>query len=780
MGTVISSHIHEDGGHRKLEDHLRAVAQAASASAAAFGAGDWARTAGLWHDLGKYQARWQKYLASQYTDDPHDAEPKGSVPHSLAGAQYAERELGPLGRLLAYVIAGHHAGLPDFHSDDGGLSSLRHRLNEATRDPKRDELSAALANAAQIPTDILAKPTLLPDARMDSRKKGEELALSLWLRMLFSCLVDADFLDAEAFLNPAQHAQRPALPKAPDLLPTFDDFMASKTAAAASTPSPVNTARAEVLAACRSAGQAPRQASGIYSLTVPTGGGKTLASLAFALEHAKAHGKPRVIYAIPFTSIIEQTANVFREVFHADPTVVIEHHSNLDPSKPSGASHLAAENWDAPLIVTTNVQLFESLFAARTSRCRKLHSLVNSVIVLDEAQQLPPAYLAPITQTLRLLAQHYGVTVLLCTATQPNLQGQTDAFGRSAFPGIGPVQEVISNPAALYARLKRVEVKLPAADEPRSNWDSLAASLHAHECALTIVNTRQDARDLHRALGEDSGRVHLSARMCPEHRADVIAHIKQHLQARRDGLTDAPLRVVSTTLVEAGVDLDFPVVYRSLAGLDSIAQAAGRCNREGRMEGMGQVVVFRPEKERGKGVMQEARETAAELIGSGLIADALAPETFALYFNKLYGELRRNKGGKGLDAQDIVELLTPGSLDLKSSTFAAVSFRTAAERFKLIDEEGQQSVVVRYARDETMRHRFETALGKLKNEPGDRWAYRQLQRFTVSVPEHEFKRMEQMVEPIAGLLVVREGWYDPEFGLRSPDEAMSAATLCPS
>ncbi|MDO9453741.1 MAG: CRISPR-associated helicase Cas3' [Stagnimonas sp.] len=769
-----SSHIDKDGRHRQLEDHLRAVAQTASENAAPFEAGDWARTAGLWHDLGKYQPPWQSYLRSHHTGDPHDAEPRGKVPHALAGAQYAERELGSLGRLLAYVIAGHHAGLPDFHSDDGGLGSLRLRLAEASSNPKRDELTAAFGNAEAIPPDILAKPSLAPDSRMDSRAKGSELALSLWLRMLFSCLVDADFLDAEAFLNPQQHAQRPALPKAADLLSTFNAYMAHKTADAAANPSPVNTARAQVLTACRSSGQAPRFASGIYSLTVPTGGGKTLASLAFALEHAKAHGKQRVIYGIPFTSIIEQTAGVFREAFADNPDCVIEHHSNLDPAKASGTSHLATENWDAPLIVTTNVQLFESLFAAKTSRCRKLHSLVNSVIVLDEAQQLPPAYLAPITQALRLLAQHYGVTVLLCTATQPNLQGQTDAFGRSAFPGIGAVQEIIANPAGLYATLKRVEVTLPKADDARTSWEALAQSLHMHDCALTIVNTRQDARDLYSALGEDSGRVHLSARMCPQHRADVIADIKQRLQARRTGEITTPLRVVSTTLVEAGVDLDFPVVYRSLAGLDSIAQAAGRCNREGRLAGMGQVVVFRPEKERGKGLMQEARQAAAELIDGGLVTDALAPETFALYFNKLYGELQRNNGGKGLDAKEIVRLLTPDGKD------CAISFRTAAERFKLIDEEGQHSVVVRYARDEAMRNDFETALGALAKDPTARWAYRQLQRFTVSVPEHEFKRMEQMVEPIAGLLVVQEGWYDPAFGLRSPDEAMSATSLCPS
>jgi len=764
-----ASHLSNQGATaRQLEDHLRAVARGTAARAAGFDAGEWALVAGLWHDLGKYQSRWQTYLESHHTGDPHDAEPKGSVPHALAGAQYAEQQLpGGLGRLLAYVIAGHHAGLPDFESADGGQGSLKLRLGEAAKLDARNELRAALANQAHIPPDILAKPTLQVDAERMAGGKGRELALSLWLRMLFSCLVDADFLDAEAFLNPSQHAQRPALPSAAGLLPRFDAYMADKAAAA--LPSAVNAARAEVLAACRAAAQAPRITSGIYSLTVPTGGGKTLASLAFALEHARAHGKQRVIYAIPFTSIIEQTAQVFREVFPSE--CVIEHHSNIDPAKASPTSHLATENWDAPLVVTTNVQLFESLFAAKTSRCRKLHNLVNSVIVLDEAQQLPPAFLAPITQCLRLLAQHYGVTVLLCTATQPNLQVQADAFGRTAFPGLGPVQEVIAKPADLYASLRRVNVRLPQANEPRSSWETLAESLHQHPCALTIVNTRQDARDLYAALGEDSGRVHLSARMCPEHRATVIADIKAALKERLDGVRDTPLRVVSTTLVEAGVDFDFPVVYRALAGLDSIAQAAGRCNREGRMDGLGQVVVFRPEKERGKGMMQEARNVASELIDAGLISDALAPETFARYFELLYANVSRNQGGKGLDAKDIVTLLTPDAKD------CALSFRTAAELFKLIDEEGQQSVVVRYARDDAMREKLNATLGALAKDPTAKWAYRKLQRFSVSIPEKEFKRMEQaqMLEVVAGLFVVREGWYDPAFGLRSPDDGMNAS-----
>lgn len=775
MSEQFVSHIRRDAEgqlqERPLVEHLRAVAAMAADFASGFGARDWGEAAGRWHDLGKMQSAWQTYLRSHYRDDVHEAEPASRVPHALAGAQYAERELGLLGRLLAYVIAGHHAGLPDFHSSDAGAhGTLRIRFEQAQRIPARDELALALENCAHLPADILARPDLKPDAARMASGKGCELELSLWLRMLFSCLVDADFLDAEAFLDPQRHVLRPRLPEAAELLPAFDVWMAAKTAGA--KPTPVNRVRAEVLMACREAGRAKRFESGIYSLTVPTGGGKTLASLAFALEHAKAHGKRRVIYAIPFTSIIEQTAQVFRDVLASLPDgTVIEHHSNLDPDKQPGGSHLAAENWDGPLVVTTNVQLFESLFAARTSRCRKLHNLVDSVIVLDEAQQLPPAFLAPIAQTLRLLARHYGVTVLLCTATQPKLDTQHDAFGRVVFPGIDATCEIIPDPTDLYARLKRVYVTLPARDAPRPSWEALADELRTHDCVLTIVNTRQDAHDLYTAIGPDAGAVHLSARMCAEHRADVIASIRQHLQAKREGKDSLPLRVVSTTLVEAGVDLDFPVVYRALAGLDAIAQAAGRCNREGRLPALGQVVVFRPETERGRGELREARDIARELIESGRVRDALAPETFADYFHLLYSRAARNPGG--LDAKEIIRLLTPDPRD------CAMAFRTAADRFHLIDEKDQTTVIVRYARDDAMRDQLEAWLGALAKDPSQRWVYRKLQRFGVGIPKYEFEQLlrDGRISPIAGLFVAVDGTYDARTGLIGVQQALAPDRL---
>ncbi|WP_419607186.1 CRISPR-associated helicase Cas3', partial [Thiolapillus sp.] len=379
---------------------------------------------------------------------------------------------------------------------------------------------------------------------------------------------------------------------------------------------------ADILRQCRgSAAKDP----GFFSLTVPTGGGKTLSGMAFAMDHALIHGKRRIIHVIPYTSIIEQTANIFRKIFDE---AVIEHHSSLDPDQETARSRLAVENWDAPVIVTTSVQFFESLFAARTSRCRKLHNLVDSVVVLDEVQLLPPAFLQPILDTLNLLVEHYGVTVVLSTATQPALETRRDSFGRNQLRGLDHVHEIIADPDVLYSALERVRVHLPDDLNAGTDWQTIANEVTGHDSVLVIVNTRRQARELHALL--PPGTIHLSALMCGEHRSDVIAGIKQKLN------NGEPMRVVSTQLVEAGVDLDFPVVYRALAGLDSIAQAAGRCNREGRLAS-GEVVVFVPPEPAPPGMMRRAAaKTVSVLAGNG--DDPLARSNFSTFFRLFYDD----------------------------------------------------------------------------------------------------------------------------------------------
>ena len=709
------------GGHL-LAAHLQSVAGMAAGFSSAYepatATRQWAYLAGLWHDLGKYRPGFQRYL--QQSDDL-DAHIEGRVgsrekTHSAAGALWAIQTLGEshgangtqAARVLAYLIAGHHAGLDDWNE------GLNERL---TNQDSLTELQEALD--AHPPESILSQGDFVPDLR---QIPGGSAGFALWTRLLFSCLVDADFLDTEAHFDAGKPARRNGFPTLEQMRAALDEYMLGKTTAIGATPSAVNILRADVLHQCRDNAALP---AGFFSLTVPTGGGKTLSSLAFALGHAKTHGKRRVIYAIPYTSIIEQTADVFREVFkNLGNEVLIEHHSQADAADKdeTARSRLACENWDAPLIVTTNVQLFESLFAAKTSRCRKLHNLVNSVIVLDEAQQLPPEFLQPILDVLNLLVKHYGVTVVLCTATQPALS-TTDYFDASKnLHGLANVREIIDDPDALFDALKRVEVQLPQDWNISTPWAEIAAQLTQEDCVLAIVSTRKAARELHRML--PSGTLHLSALMCGAHRKAAIDQIKARLKAKHEGKDLEPLRVVSTQLVEAGVDIDFPVVYRALAGLDSIAQAAGRCNREGRLDGKGRVVVFVPPERPPMGHLRKGADACISTL-HGNTADPLTRSLFDTYFQKFYQSV-------DLDGKGVCTLLAVEPKTL------SVQFRSAAEAFRLIDDQDSATVVVRY---EPHREELDMLLATLASKGPERWLMRKLQRYTVSIHKRVADKM---------------------------------------
>ncbi len=707
-----------------LDEHSRGVAKLAAEFATIFNSQDWASLAGLWHDLGKFRAQFQQYIksVSGYDAEAHIEGAAGRVDHSTAGAIHAIEKLGKPGRILAYLIAGHHAGLPDWN---GETAALFQRLEDGK---KKEYLQEALLAEPDASLLDQPSPVSLPP------KEG---SFALWVRMLFSCLVDADFLDTEAFMDERRQALRAGYPALNELLAAFDGYMVDKAANA--TDSPVNRIRAEVLRQCRDKAALP---PGLFSLTVPTGGGKTLSSMAFALNHAMHHGKQRVIYVIPYTSILEQTAEVLRGIFGVEN--VIEHHSNLDPDKEDSRSRLATENWDAPVIVTTNVQFFESLFAARTSRCRKLHNIVNSVVVLDEAQLLPPEFLEPILHVMQDLSRNYKVSMVLSTATQP-------AFSpRPKFTGLTNVQELMDNPDVLYADLKRVETELPQDFNTPRTWESIADELQRYDSVLCIVNSRVDCRALHALCLKDT--IHLSALMCGQHRSRVIADIKQRL---KDGI---PTRVVSTQLVEAGVDMDFPVVYRAMAGLDAVAQAAGRCNREGGQTGMGKVVVFVPPKPAAPGLLRKAQQSGQEIMRL-TEGDPLTRGRFEAYFQHYYASLN------SLDEEGIVGLLD--MYNRAEARHAEFSFRTAAEKFRLIKEEGQTAVIVRYGESEKLIAALET--GQNLEPHVRRGILRGLQRYTVTIREPDCKALQQggdVKELFPGLYVqATDGLYDHQLGL---------------
>lgn len=702
--------------------------------------------AGLWHDLGKYRSSFQKYIrdASGYERENAHVEGPKRVTHSTAGAVHAINQWPSVpGHIIAYLIAGHHAGLPDWLGSQG---SLQFRLQEAGK-----EYSEAMS--ADIPEHLLIADQ--PDVPAPARNLD---SISLWMRLLFSCLVDADFLDTESYMAPERVGQRNQWPGLSELHPVF--FKKMKELQTKADDTPLNKIRKAIFDACQ---HSAAEESGLFSLTVPTGGGKTLASLGFALEHARLHGKSRIIYAIPFTSIIEQNASVFRQFLGED--AVLEHHSSLDvdPVSEKAGSRLAAENWDAPLIVTTNVQLFESLFASRTSRCRKLHNLVNSVIILDEAQQIPRDFHEPITRVMQQMADHFGVTWLLCTATQPELGKQIDPFGSVLHTGLDKVREIIPEPTQLANQLKRVEIEMPSDPDETISWESLASQLSKEPCVLVVVNKRQDARTLFGLLPDAGDTYHLSANMCAEHRSGILKEIRGKLSEQRSGST-RPLRVVSTQLIEAGVDVDFPVVYRAMAGLDSIAQAAGRCNREGRLS-LGHVVVFQPEQLPPPGFLRQAAQVATKLLRSGQLGDPLSPQAIQAFFSDLNSQGDRDKHG-------ICQLL---KAENSPDTPLGIQFREAAEKFRLINDMGI-GVIVPFRPDQHDESPIEQWLNLLEQDGSLKWVHRKLQRYSVTLPESLAKQLHAMgaICQRAGKFVVESSHYHSVWGVQAPDSLIPA------
>lgn len=669
-----------ESGWQPLREHLQEVAEKAGLFAALFESQDWAKAAAWLHDFGKCDPAFQAYLLREngLDDTGYDETGIGRINHSSAGAALAIERFGQLrGKLLAYLVAGHHAGLPDWYSADTGHAALSVRLGEGEQNLERiRNMTGILADVPDVP------------ARPPSWVHPQNM--HLWMRMLYSCLVDADFLDTEAFMNQNQAGERGQYPPLNELKGLFDRYMGEKTKNVARTP--VNDARQQVLAACR---ERARERTGLYALTVPTGGGKTLSGMAFALEHAITHEKTRIIYVIPYTSIIEQTAKELRRIFGDEN--VVEHHSNLDPEKETQRSRLASENWDAPIIVTTNVQFFESLYAARPGRCRKLHHIANSVVILDEAQLLPPNLLKPCVDVINLLTRHFKVTLLLATATQPSL------------PGLDTAVEIMPDTASLYSSLKRTNISFPNSLNDSTSWEEIAADLCRHSQVLCIVNTRKDCLTLYNLLPE--GAIHLSALMCGEHRSLVIDDIKRQLLAGKS------VKVVSTQLVEAGVDMDFPVVYRALSGLDSIAQAAGRCNREGKLNEqgrLGEVHVFVPPTPAPRGLLRKGEDTSRSLFAS-LEFDMDAPDIFQRYFSLFYARVN-DLGNEYYEW--LVRDVNPG---------IALHFRTAAEHFRLIDDRAYRPVLVQYGGNGQL-------LNTLRIIGPKRDVMRKLQRYTVNVP----------------------------------------------
>lgn len=636
-------------------------------------------------------------------------------------------DLGPVGRLLCGAIVGHHGTLPN-------PGDLDRRLSEA--------------EPIQTPSWLVVAP-LAPPSRLTGDGVTEAncaFRAQFLTRMLFSCLTDADDRETSAFY--AEHEGGSLEGPVPELCDShrraYSDHMSAKGG-----DGPVNALRAEVLAHVLAQAQKPR---GLFTLTVPTGGGKTLASLGFGLEHAAAHGLRRLVYVIPYTSIVEQTASVFRDLLGEQ--AVLEHHSAFDPLSLDGEDEaeqhrIAAASWDRPVVVTTAVQFFESLFAARKKRCRKLHSLARSVIVLDEAQTMPHAFLRPCLAVLRELSEGYGASVVFCTATQPAL---TRAAGLDAPEALEAPVELAPDPPALYRRLKRVE----AQDLGPQSSAELLARMREAERALLIVDNRAEARRLFDGLREQPGAALLTTLMTPQHRRDVLSDLGLRLGG------DEPVRLVATSLIEAGVDIDFPLVLRSMTGIDSLAQAAGRCNREGRLDGFGQLLMFEPEA--GVPPLIKDRAAAAREIFETHGHDPLGLDAVAAYFSLLW----RKWGSGALDSATVGT--TEGIMEaIRKHGPGRTPFEDIETAVRLIEENGRFPVVIRgagYGVDEA-------GLAQMRDWRPGRIA-RALQHHTVDVPRmvweglkaaHAVAWWEEVRFGQQFALLEEESLYDAQAGL---------------
>lgn len=724
-----------------IDAHLDKVALLAGEFCSAFGARAWGDTLGRLHDLGKFSKDFQDYLRRSADADASEEHTKpGRVDHSTFGARYATQHAGThTGQLLAYCVAGHHAGLPDWTAEhaESERSTLKFRLFSPTlRIPPVDEslISTKIQNL-KLPIQVNA-----PHA-------GFQLAF--FARMIFSALVDADRLATEAFCNPSDASLRSACsPRIHALSHTFSDFVDAITTSAKATP--VNVVRADVLAQCRNAA---KEVPGFFSLTVPTGGGKTLSSMDFALRHAAAHRLRRVIVAVPFTTIIEQTADVYRSALgEYGKASLLEHHSNIEPSKDTLANKLATENWDSPIILTTNVQFFESLFASSTTPCRKLHRIANSVIVLDEVQTLPVEFLQPTLQALRELVLNYGCSVVLCTATQPALEKE-DTFTI----GLENVRPIVRDVPKLFQLLKRVRV------QHAGQLDDLELSerLAGESSALCIVNTRRHAASLFDTLHamRPEGLYHLSTNMCAMHRRDVLAEIRQRLKSRQ------VCRVVSTQLVEAGVDLDFDVVYRAPAGFDSIAQAAGRCNREGHLT-TGSVWLFDTALPPPPGMLRLSAQIAREVAED--FPDPLDPDAIRAYFRMLYWQKESL-----WDTKKILSCFRASP----QQTELVLQFRNASRDYRWIADTQTQVLVVH---DEISRNLRDHMIA---GDTGGFIDFRVAQRYLVGVypdSKHELAKLGAIEEHKTGSglwLLCNDRAYTRDKGLSAADGKFMAEDL---
>ena len=693
---------HKDGDREQtIKDHLTGTAQLSGKFAAKFGKEEWGYCCGMLHDIGKYSKEFQRKITENTNE---------TVDHSSAGARLCMEE-GGLYQLLTYCIAGHHAGLPDY-GNTSIPSSLCKRL-----DCKQKIFDyQAYKEEIQIP-QLYTEPFKLEG------NDNPDFSMSIFIRMIYSCLVDADFLDTEFFMKNG-HVEREPGESMSILFQKFEAHISDWLQNA--DIDTVNGRRTEILKHCLKEGKRDK---GVFRLTVPTGGGKTIASLAFALQHAVEHQMDRIIYVIPYTSIIEQNAQVFREILGTEN--VLENHCNVDftSSEELKPMQLASENWDKPVVVTTNVQFFESLFANKSSRCRKIHNIANSVIIFDEAQMLPLDYLKPCISAMQELVENYESSMVLCTATQPVI----DSF----LPRVKNIIELCPRMREQFVFFERVTYR----NIGMLSKESLAEQLQQKTSVLCIVNTRKRAQEIFQLL-QGEGVYHLSTSMYPKHRKRVLECVRERLKNKKNCI------LIATSLVEAGVDLDFACVYRQIAGVDSIIQAGGRCNREG-LEDAAKSNVYIFDFDDMKTLQNQRQQidiTKSILADHDNVADL---ESISEYFERLY-----HFRGSALDKKNIM-----GEFHHPKYNYVKVG-----KEFKLIEESTKTIYVNREPEADIL-------LQELKQQGASKERMRRAGQYCVQIYGDEDQR-DSFFGKLYGAGMVRAISADMEdfFELVSPEQ----------
>ena len=766
MPDPIIAHTREDGSIQSLPEHIQGVAHHCALFLEEAGLPELAplgRLLAQLHDAGKAQPAFQRYIQGKSDQ---------KAPHSGAGALLATKLLPSLpkghplkrtriAQLLAYAISGHHRGL----YNDTGLQSKLDDIETKDRCKKAEGDLSELILEIQSWVKEHGARTEAYLRKLASRVEEEEQGQAV-IRLLFSSLVDADFLDTEAFMDEERKGRRQEATSRYTPLDVLRNRL-TKHMEGFSTEGKINEARRAFLDRCREHGRTCPK--GYYSLFLPTGGGKTLSSMAWALETALKHEAKRIIYVIPYTSIITQTAGIFREIFGEEN--VLEHHSDISFSGDEASqeaeryerTRLLAENWDAPIIVTTNVQFFESLFSHKVSRSRKVHSIANSVVVFDEVQMFPTEFLHPMLRLLEDLRWIYGTQLLFCSATLPPF----DKDHSSSFKKVNDfhqlsdaIQPIVPEDPELFKVFDRVIYHL---EEKVYTTKELAQELSQHDSALCIVNSRRDASRLYQALLEEGKEaqdvIHLSRNMCSAHLKERIAEVRHRLKA------GIPTLVISTQLIEAGVDIDLPIVYRAMGGLDSIVQAGGRCNREGKLPVPGEVHVFSL-SDGGKAVKAIAQGQNATRFLLDNHKEHTRPnmplELIEAYYDRYYASI------KSFDEKDIKEDLY--SEECEDWEF---DFEKASIKFKLIEDAGCE-LFVPYGRGKELLEGLQKQTLYLNHR-----TMRELQQYHVSVHDKEYKELKE-ARLLSKIIVDREtGKSILVLAPQGYDEALGVCTTNP-